>query len=517
MKCNALSRKLFQLLFLAIFVGCGQQPKTAHRSGEPLSKVDMNRLRGEVEAFCGDCHKTPSPATFPLGRWHREVLRGFEFYELSGRTDLKVPDQDEVSKYFRALSSKQLEFPDYSGISGPPKLALRCSVVEDPDVTDGEFTLVSYAKWVQFEQDQRPWLVYCEMRSGFIRAVQFQDRVATQPRLLAKLNSPAHIEPCDLDKDGRMDLVVADLGTVQADDHDKGRAVWLRQRKDSFDFDPIELKSGLGRVADVRPGDFDGDGDIDLIVAAFGWLKTGQILWLENLGKPTGAASFKPHLIDRRHGASHVPTCDLNDDGHLDFIALFSQEHEVIELFLNQGNGTFKSREIYSAGDPAFGSNGIELVDLDGDDDLDVLYVNGDMFDNFYAKPYHAVHWLENKGALSFEHHELASLPGVYRALPGDLDGDGDLDIAAVVFMPEPVFNDAETSEFDSVIWLEQTDTGTFERRRLERSNFLHTTFEIADMDGDGRLDLAVGTNSSGEEKRPPIKIWWNSAVTAEP
>ena len=39
---------------------------------------------------------------------------------------------------------------------------------------------------------------------------------------------------------------------------------------------------GWPRVADVEAADFNGDGKMDLAVAAFGWRKTGQIAILEN-------------------------------------------------------------------------------------------------------------------------------------------------------------------------------------------------------------------------------------------
>ena len=45
---------------------------------------------------------------------------------------------------------------------------------------------------------------------------------------IARLSHPAHIEPVDLDKDGRGDFLVADLGSFQPADHSDGAVYWLR-------------------------------------------------------------------------------------------------------------------------------------------------------------------------------------------------------------------------------------------------------------------------------------------------
>ena len=55
----------------------------------------------------------------------------------------------------------------------------------------------------------------------------------------------------------------------------------------------------------------------------------------------------------------HVPPIDLNGDGHLDFVALISQDHEVVEAFINDGTGNFNNEVIWAAPDPAYGSSGI--------------------------------------------------------------------------------------------------------------------------------------------------------------
>jgi hypothetical protein len=208
-----------------------------------------------------------------------------------------------------------------------------------------------------------------------------------------------------------------------------------------------------------------------------------------------------------------VPAADLGGDGRLDFVALISQEHEVVEAFLNYGQGGFRTKRIFSANEPAFGSSGIQLVDLDLDGDLDVLYTNGDTFDSFYLKPYHSIRWLENRGSYPFEDHELALMPGVHRALACDLDGDGDLDIVACALLPERLLGRQSAAEFDALVWLEQTEPGEFTRHRIEKGPpCLHAAMEVGDFDGDGDVDLAVGTFGDSLSQ-PAIAVWWNMRI----
>src|SRR5207249_931846 len=70
--------------------------------------------------------------------------------------------------------------------------------------------------------------------------------------------NPCHTTLVDLDRDGRMDLLIADLGDVPPADHLKGSVVWLQRLADGG-YRKHTLASGLPRVADVQAADFDGD------------------------------------------------------------------------------------------------------------------------------------------------------------------------------------------------------------------------------------------------------------------
>lgn len=279
------------------------------------------------------------------------------------------------------------------------------------------------------------------------------------------------------------------------------------------------LLENVGRVADVRVSDFDGDGDDDLVVAEFGWRSTGGVHLLINQGftdDDPSSISFQKKLLDDRSGTIHVPTTDLDGDGRVDFIALISQEHEKVVAFLNKVDG-FRKVELFQAPDPSFGSSGIELVDLDQDGDLDILYTNGDTFDSALVKPYHGILWLENRGELNFVEHRLTQFPGVHRALAADLDGDGDMDIVSTSLLPHKVFRGEKKSDYDSVIWLEQTTPGKFRRHSIERGVPVHSALTLGDFDSDGDIDLAVSHFLQTEQtKNVSVSLFWNDGAAPE-
>jgi hypothetical protein len=335
--------------------------------------------------------------------------------------------------------------------------------------------------------------------------------------ILGAVPHPCHTEVVDLDGDGVKDILVANLGSMEPQDHTNGSVVWLRGQRGGG-FTAIPLLKGVGRVADVQAADFRGIGRLDLVVAEFGWLQTGRILYLENETTDWSNPVFKLRELDERHGAIHVPVADIDGDGRPDFVALLSQEHESIIAFLNKGGGEFRKETILVAPHPAYGSSGIQLVDLNGDGRLDVLYSNGDTMDPPYLlKPYHGIQWLENQGRFPFLHHPIAPMYGVHRAVAADFRGNGKLDIMAVSYLPPDRFPQRKQQDLDAVIYLEQTSPGQYARHSLETVDCDHATCAVGDIFGSGRIDLVTGDFLYRSSDRA-ITLWKNlGPVKPEP
>jgi hypothetical protein len=472
---------------------------------EPLD----DETEAQIREFCGDCHAVPRPESFHRDAWTEEVAMGYDFYARSGRTDLVAPPMDRTVAYFRARAPDRIAYPT------PPEAARPFAAtftVErlSPGGPSRLLPAIADLRWCVLRAEGRPVLVACDMHGAVVVLDVLQRQQGIES--LAVLRNPCHVEPCDLDADGLTDLVVADLGSFQAADHDRGRVVWLRQNRVGR-FDEVVVATGLGRVDDVRPADFDGDGDTDLLVADFGFHRTGKILLLENRG-PRQRPQFEAHEIDPRPGTTTLPLADFNGDGRLDFVAAVSQEYETIDLFLNQGQGRFHRRTLWTGPDLTFGTSTIDLVDLDEDGDTDVLCANGDSFDNRYVPPWHGAQWLENLGDGRFAYHRLTDLSGACRIRAADLDLDGDLDLVVSAFLPSEVKpNSATPDKWASLVLLEQVGPGRFVRHTLETGYPYHASLEIADFDHDGDLDLAVGTHGGPREKSCWFAIWWNEKV----
>ncbi len=126
-------------------------------------------------------------------------------------------------------------------------------------------------------------------------------------------------------------------------------------------------------------------------------------------------------------------TGDVDGDGDLD---LFVAAYGANLLFDNLGDGSF--REVAAergVADPAWGSSAA-FADVEGDGDLDLVVGNGHVFDNaaeFIPGSDYALadHLYLNDGGGRFELLEFPEPPLSSRGVvSGDLDGDGDPDLA---------------------------------------------------------------------------------------
>jgi hypothetical protein len=455
-----------------------------------------------VRVVCSSCHVFPAPGVLPRSVWRTQIEQMALLVDTlpAGAAVAHFDVEAFVAWYeSRAPDRLLMEQPITRAERPPLRFAFRA-------IRLGK----SSGSGVATVSRVGSRLAVPNMSMGSIHLLSWK----TGPRLLGKAEHPARVSLGDLDGNGLDDLLIADLGNMLPTDEPTGRVlVALQEQADEYELQT--LAHTIGRVADVRPLDLDRDGDLDLVVAAFGYLLEGGVYVLHN-ESASGRLDFRPERVIARTGAvSVIPVDGLQPGTGPGFVVAFAQQHEMVSLFLPRDSGGYEERVLYRAPHPAWGTSNLTEADLDADGDVDFLLSNGDTLDDGVAiKPYHGVTWLENRGAEGFLAQPIGRLYGANSAEAGDLDGDGDLDIVASGFLPQvelPV--PADTIRLDSVVWFER-DGDAWIPWEIESGHPRHTGVTLFDLDEDGRLDIVAAVNRAWDaaptETGPSLEVWLN-------
>ncbi len=493
-------------LSLTFLAACGSHSGSDKSTpGSAVSKPDGLSAESisKVERFCGDCHALPIPATFPKLRWPDEVRRGYQFYIESQRTDLDEPVLQDAIRYYQSAAPDEVLVPrsdsepdvasavSFRLASAPIRLSAADSAV--PSIS-------------QIRPAAGNSILIADMSGGGLwKWLPDGENAQSKPELIYKGRNTCRATPCDWNSDGREDYLVAEMGSFPVGDHLLGSISLLISKPDGFD--NILLASGLSRVVEAKPIDYDDDGDMDVIVADFGWHKTGALRLLRNQGGSPTSPQMIGEIIDNKHGALGIEVADLNQDQHLDFVVAYGQEYETVETYLWKSPGNYEHTIIDRLKDPSYNASSFHLNDVDGDGRVDIVHTCGDTMDSLLPKPYHGVRWIQNVGEGRWQAHELGLLVGALNATSADFDGDGDLDIAAVGLFPDASRSTPGT--YNSVCWWEQREPLKFIKHAIERDTLTHAACLAKDVNGDGRVDLLVGQWLSADES--VVKIYYNT------
>ena len=234
---------------------------------------------------------------------------------------------------------------------------------------------------------------------------------------------------------------------------------------------PIVANDHSGPTHTV-PADLDGDGDFDLVTTSY---QDGRLGWYANVD---GQGNYGELTIisENLPRATMVRAADFDGDNDLDIVASSAVGNKVSWFQNLDGRGSFGEEQLVT--DIAFRPHAIEVGDLDGDGDVDVLSTSSDTYDS-------DVSWYKNDGAGNFGAQEIISVEvaNPFAVATADLDGDGDLDVMTASYGD------------NKIAWYENEDgKGTFGDQRVIADD-LFVAIEVigADLDNDGDIDVVGG------------------------
>lgn len=328
----------------------------------------------------------------------------------------------------------------------------------------------------------------------------------------------------DMDGDGDLDLAMSNSGT---DDTGKPTEVYINNNGLlQITADNVRRFGHGDATLSVAWGDTDGDGDLDLAAGTRGsdkvyvnengilqtviWtstetLTTYSIAWgdVDSDGDLDLAAGNidGPNKIYLNDGKNLQPTAgwsseendrttslawgDLDNDGDIDLAV--GNEDGPSRLYLNQGD-RLQTRAALSFGEQD-DAESLAWGDIDNDGDLDLVVGNANRYDNSCECEVGGEDklYLNQRGVLQAIPVWVSSPNDGSAIALGDVDNDGDLDLAVGAWGLNRIFLNSEGKFSDQAGW-------------ISADADLTQSLAWGDIDGDSDLDLIAG-NSDGANK----------------
>ncbi|MFZ5433905.1 MAG: FG-GAP-like repeat-containing protein [Calditrichota bacterium] len=281
-------------------------------------------------------------------------------------------------------------------------------------------------------------------------------------------HGPACVYPCDLDRDGDEDVLVAVI-------EDRDIAWFRNEAGDPPLWTKFIIDGNMISAHSVHANDLDGDGDLDVLGTSYG----SSINWYENDGQDS--ISWTRHTITAVFTEAHeVSSADIDGDNDIDVLGASSALNRIT-LWLSDGGSPPQWTEQVIDSNCGMAKS-VAAADLDGDGLLDIL--SAALLDN-------DVKWYRNGGGdpIQWTTYTIdANFGGAHRVQAADMDNDGDNDVICAGYLNHQI-----------AWWRNNGGSPITWTKQIIARNFANACIaQAADIDLDGRLDVigsAQGTN----------------------
>ena len=273
----------------------------------------------------------------------------------------------------------------------------------------------------------------------------------------------------DMNGDGRPDIV---SGAYWYENPGALGAVWKRHQWRDISVWPFEITGDkkIEFVADCAQFvvDVNHDGTPDIVTAAW---QTDGVYWYENPKNPRG--DWKSHFICHSQATEGGDYADVNGDGVPDVILSHYEPADLIWI-----NFAGKEPVAHFVGGKTADGHGCGAADITGNGKPDLLSVHG---------------WLENVDADHDKwtwHPEWELEEAGFPIIGYDVNGDGKMDL---------IYGHGHSF---GLYWLEQKVSGSsrkWVRHTIDDSFSEAHALKLADIDGDGELELITGKRYRGD------------------
>jgi hypothetical protein len=285
----------------------------------------------------------------------------------------------------------------------------------------------------------------------------------------------------DLNGDGKPDLVVANPCTSQFFDcPNEGSVTVLLGNGDGTFRSGVAYDSGGISASSVAIADFDGDGKLDVVVNNLGFISGTTIGVLRGNGDGT----LQP-AVTLKESALFVTTADVNGDGRPDIVFVtpgpYFQPIGTVSVLLGNGDGTFQPVVTYNSG--AMDPDWVAVADVNHDGKPDLIVSNLCEYigePNCGGVPPGEVGILLGNGDGTFQPAVSYSSGGNFATslAVADMDGDGNLDV---------VVGNLNSSTVGVLLG---NGDGTFQQAAVFKAGGHPLALAVDDLNRDGRPDI---------------------------